>query len=421
MVSSAPLLAVIGAGPAGLMAAEAAVRGGAEVHVFDAMPSAGRKFLMAGKSGLNLTHAEAFDRFLSRFGPARERLEPILRGFTPDELRNWAEEQGVKTFIGSSGRVFPEDFKAAPLLRGWLRRLRGEGVRFHMRHRWIGWADDGSLCFETPDGPAQFKADAVILALGGASWPLLGADGSWVPVMRREGVAVAPLLPANCGFDAAWSEHFRQRFAGMPVKSVVLSTDLERNRGEFAERNRGEFVITGTGIEGSAVYVHSPVLRDRIAAEGHAVLTLDLMPDRDRSWVEGALSRPRGSRSLADHLRRHCGITGVKAGLLRECLSAEIFADPGALAGAIKALPLRLVAPRPLAEAISSAGGLAFSELDERLMLRRRPGVFCAGEMLDWEVRTGGYLLTACFALGRAAGLGAVAWMRGDSGAIRPE
>lgn len=411
MVSTLPVLAIIGGGPAGLMAAETAARaGGAAIHVFDAMPSVGRKFLLAGKSGLNLTHSEDFDRFLSRFGPAQVPLEPVLRAFPPAELRAWAEGLGIATFIGSSGRVFPKDFKAAPLLRAWLRRLRESGVQFRMRHRWRGWDGEGALLFDAPDGPARVAADAVILAVGGASWPRLGSDGAWVSLLRGEGVAVEALRPSNCGFDVGWSDHFRGRFAGTPVKSVSLRT-------EGGGRNRGEFVITGTGIEGGAVYVHSPFLRDRIAAEGRAVLMLDLLPDRDQAWLAAALARPRGSHSLSGHLRRQCGITGVKAGLLREGLPAAILADPGALAAAIKALPLILAAPRPIAEAISSAGGVAFAELDENLMLRRKPGVFCAGEMLDWEVRTGGYLLNACFALGLAAGKGAAEWLAAERAA----
>jgi len=406
-----PLVAVVGGGPAGLMAAEAAASAGVAVQLFDAMPSVGRKFLMAGKSGLNLTHAEPFDRFLGRFGPHRAALEPALRAFGPDAVRTWAAGLGVETFVGSSGRVFPVDFKAAPLLRAWVRRLRQAGVAFHVRHRWQGWGGDGALVFDTQAGPARIRADAVILALGGASWPQLGSDAAWVPLLGARDVVAAPLRPANCGFDVGpsdrvgWSEHFRSRFAGQPVKPVALTSP--------AGASRGEFVITETGIEGSAVYAHSAALRDRIEAEGAAILTVDLAPDRDRARLLTDLARPRGSRSLADHLRRTCGIAGVKAGLLRECLPAEALADAARLADGIKALPLRLAAARPIAEAISSAGGVAFAALDEHLMIRRLPGIFCAGEMLDWEVTTGGYLLTACFALGRAAGLGAVSWLAG--------
>jgi uncharacterized flavoprotein (TIGR03862 family) len=396
---SSGFAAVVGGGPAGLMAAEILAASGAPVHVFDAMPSVGRKFLMAGKGGLNLTHSEDLALFLTRFGPARDRLAPLLEAFGPAEIRAWAQDLGIATFIGSSGRVFPKDFKAAPLLRAWLRRLRGAGVVFHVRHRFLGWAEGGELEFATPAGPVQVAAAVTVLALGGASWPQLGGDGAWVPVLQREGVGIAPLRPANCGFDIAWSPHFRERFAGAPVKSVVLAAG--------GENLRGEFVVTATGVEGSAVYALAALLRDEIAAAGSAVLTLDLVPDRDAAWLADALQRPRGSRSFADHLRRSCGITGVKAGLLRECLDAAILADPARLAASLKALPLRLDAARPLAEAISTAGGVELAALDEDLMLRARPGVFCAGEMLDWEARTGGYLLTACLATGRAAGLGA--------------
>jgi uncharacterized flavoprotein (TIGR03862 family) len=398
-------VAVVGGGPAGLMAAETIAATGAAVDVFDAMPSVGRKFLMAGKSGLNLTHAEDFPRFLDRFGAARERLAPLLGEFGPAELRAWAAGLGIQTFVGSSGRVFPTDFKAAPLLRAWLRRLRASGVVFHMHHKWRGWTD-GALVFETPGGAATIAADAVVLALGGASWPRLGSDAAWVPVLAQRGVAIAPLLPANCGFEVGWSAHFRERFAGAPVKSVVLAVS--------DARIRGEFVITETGIEGSAVYAHAAALRDAIAATGEAELILDLAPDRSLERLTAELSAPRGSRSLSDHLRRRCGIAGVKAGLLRERLSPDDFAEPRRLAAGVKSVVLKLRATRPIAEAISTAGGVTFASVDDALMLRALPGTFCAGEMLDWEVTTGGYLLTACFALGRAAGLGVTAWLARD-------
>jgi uncharacterized flavoprotein (TIGR03862 family) len=397
-----PGVAVVGGGPAGLMAAEMIAASGVAVAVYDAMPSVGRKFLMAGKSGLNLTHAEDFPRFLDRFGAARERLAPLLGEFGPAALRDWAAALGIATFVGSSGRVFPTDFKAAPLLRAWLRRLRGDGVSFHMRHKFCGW-HDGALMFETPVGRVPVAAEATVLALGGASWPRLGSDAAWVPLLARRGVAIAPLLPANCGFEIGWSQHFRDRFAGVPVKSVALTVG--------GVSHRGEFVITEDGIEGSAVYAHAAALRDAIAATGEAALVLDLAPDRSFERLAAELSAPRGSRSVSDHLRRRCGIAGVKSGLLRECLRPEDFAAPQRLAAGIKSLPLRLRATRPIAEAISTAGGVAFDAVDETLMLRALPGTFCAGEMLDWEVATGGYLLTACFALGRAAGLGAAAWL----------
>jgi uncharacterized flavoprotein (TIGR03862 family) len=398
-----PTVAIIGGGPAGLMAAEAAVGRGASVHLFDAMPSVGRKFLMAGKSGLNLTHAEPFPEFMSRFGRHRDRLEPIVAAFDPAAIRVWADGLGIETFVGSSGRVFPTDFKAAPLLRAWLRRLRTAGVRFHVRHHWTGWNDAGQLIFETPDGPAACSFDATILALGGASWPKLGSDGGWIEPLRSRGVTVAPLLPANCGFDVGWSDHLRERFAGQPVKPVMLSAG--------GESHRGEFVVTANGVEGSGLYPLSAVLRDEIAAHGAATLTIDLLPDYSPDRLAAAGRQPRGSRSLAEHLRRTVGITGVKAGLLRELSKPDALADPAALARALKSLVLALKSARPIAEAISSAGGIAWDSLSESLMLNAIPGTFAAGEMLDWEVTTGGYLLTACMALGKRAGDGAADWL----------
>jgi uncharacterized flavoprotein (TIGR03862 family) len=403
---SPPVVAIIGGGPSGLMAAETLAATGAEIHVFDAMPSLGRKFLMAGKSGLNLTHAEPAERFLTRFGPGRDGLLDALKAFGPDDLRAWARDLGIDSFVGSSGRVFPTEMKAAPLLRAWLRRLRAAGVRIHVRHRWQGWAADGALRFDTPAGPATLRPDAAVLALGGASWPRLGSDGAWVSILQQRGISIAPLHPANCGFDVDWSEHFRERFAGQPVKSVVLSAG--------DRRHRGEFVVSRTGIEGSAVYAHAATLRDEIEAKGSADVILDLAPDRDARRLARDLAAARGSRSLATHLRKSVGIEGVKAGLLRECLPPEVLGDPARLAAAIKALPLRLAACRPIAEAISSAGGVPFDAIDRHWMLHALPGVFCTGEMLDWEAPTGGYLLSACFALGRAAGLGVAAWAAAD-------
>ena len=395
------------------MAAEALSRGGVRVDLYDAMPSVGRKFLLAGKGGLNLTHAEPRAPFLSRYGERRACIAPLLDAFGPEALRDWARGLGIDTFVGSSGRVFPVEEKAAPLLRAWLHRLREAGVRLHARHRWLGWDATGALRFETPQGEQAVPADAVVLALGGGSWPKLGSDGAWVRLLAQRGVEVAALRPANCGFDIGWSEHFRARFAGHPVKSVVASC---ADAAGAVERRQGEFVVTATGVEGSLIYALSARLRDEIAANGSAVLHLDLAPGRELPRLVDELSRPRGSRSLSSHLQSRTGIKGVKAGLLREVLPAEDFADPARLAAAIKALPLRLVAPRPLEEAISSAGGVAFEALDERLMIRILPGVFCAGEMLDWEAPTGGYLLTACFASGRAAGRGALAWLEGAGG-----
>ena len=412
-------VAIVGGGPAGLMAAEAASNAGAQVDVYDAMPSVGRKFLMAGKGGLNLTHTEPPDAFLSRYGARRANLEPLLAGFGPDALRAWARELGVETFAGSSGRVFPAGMKAAPLLRAWLHRLRAAGVKFHIRHRWCAWDGGGALHFAAAQGYHTVCPNAVVLALGGGSWARLGSDGAWLPLLAARGVRVAPLRPANCGFDVGWSEYFRMRYAGHPVKPVVLA---HTGPDGVESRQQGEFMVTATGVEGGSIYALSAHLRDEIEEKGAAVLKLDLAPGRALARLVRELSQPRASASMANHLRRRAGIDGVKAGLLRELLPAADFADPARLAAAIKALPLRLVAPRPLDEAISSAGGVAFEDLDERLMIRALPGVFCAGEMLDWEAPTGGYLLTACFASGRAAGAGAVAWLnsRGRTRATRP-
>ena len=401
-------VAIIGGGPAGLMAAEAASAAGAQVNLYDAMASVGRKFLLAGKGGLNLTHSEPSEKFLSRYGARRAQIAPLLASFGPDALRAWARGLGIETFVGSSGRVFPTDLKAAPLLRAWIRRLRQAGVGFHMRHRWSGWDEKGAQCFTTPDGNRSVRADAVVLALGGGSWPKLGSDASWVPLLAERGLHIAPLLPANCGFDVGWSEHFRTKFAGHPVKSVAI---VVRNDAGAESWHPGEFVITETGVEGGVIYAVSASLRDEILAKGVATLRLDLAPDRDVPRLTHDLSRPRGKRTMATHLHRQAHIEGVKAGLLREVVSKNDFADPARLAAAIKALPLRLVTPRPLNEAISTAGGVAFDALDDRLMIRALPGLFCAGEMLDWEAPTGGYLLTACFATGQVAGAGAAAWL----------
>jgi len=408
--TSFPAVAVIGAGPAGLMAAEVLAQGGARVKVYDAMPSAGRKFLMAGKGGMNITHSEPLEIFLSRYGSRRGEIEPLLRAFPPGALREWIQGLGISTFVGSSGRVFPTEMKAAPLLRAWLHRLRGSGVVFEMRHRWRGWDAQGALRFATPQGEQLVQADALVLALGGGSWARLGSDGAWLPLLAERGVSIAPLRPANCGFDVVWSAHFRERYAGAPLKSVAAS---------FAgTRKPGECLVSATGIEGGLIYAFSAALRDEIEHAGSAVLHLDLLPDWSAQKVADAVTHPRGSRSLSSHLQSRLGLKGVKVGLLREGLSAEAFRDPPQLAAAIKALPLRLVATRPLDEAISSAGGVRFEALDENLMLKKLPGVFCAGEMLEWEAPTGGYLLSACFASGRAAGAGALAWLNGRHAGI---
>jgi uncharacterized flavoprotein (TIGR03862 family) len=406
-------VAIIGGGPAGLMAAEVLIEGGVRVDLYDAMPSVGRKFLLAGTGGMNLTHAEPFESFLSRYGTRRAEIAPLLTAFGPDQLRTWAGQLGIDTFVGTSGRVFPTDMKAAPLLRAWLHRLRGADVKFYQRHRWLGWTDGDALRFATPSGETVARADAVLLALGGGSWARLGSDGAWVPLLEQRGVAIAPLRPANCGFDAGWSEHFRARFAGHPVKSVAIA--FSDSEGATLAR-QGEFVVTANGVEGGLIYALSASLRDRIAASGSALIQLDLMPGWSAQRVLEEVARPRGSRSLSSHLQSRLKISGVKSGLLRELVPAEDFAIPSRLAAMIKALPMRLIATRPLDEAISSAGGVRFEALDEQLMIRALPGVFCAGEMLDWEAPTGGYLLTGCFASGRAAGLGALAWLRGNHG-----
>ena len=400
---------VVGGGPAGLMAAEVLAAAGHEVHVFDAMASVGRKFLLAGKGGLNLTHSEPAALFTSRFGARTVQLAPLLQQWGPQQLRDWALALGVETFVGSSGRVFPASMKAAPLLRAWLHRLRVAGVQFHMRQRWLGWDGGGALRFAGPTGEQAVQAGAVLLALGGGSWARLGSDGAWVPLLLARGVPVAPLLPSNCGFDVAtprqtgWTGHFSSRFAGQPFKSVALA--FTAANGEVFRR-KGEFVATATGVEGSLVYAASSLLRDAIAVHGKAVLHLDLLPDRTPEQVLTEINHPRGARSLSSHLKSRLHLDGIKAALLHEVLSRDEVADPAVLARSIKALPLRLVAARPMDEAISSAGGVPFEALDDSLMLQALPGVFCAGEMLDWEAPTGGYLLTACLATGMRAGHG---------------
>jgi uncharacterized flavoprotein (TIGR03862 family) len=397
------IAAVIGGGPAGLMAAEVISGRGVKVDVYDAMSSLGRKFLMAGKSGLNITHSDPFDVFLERYGKRRTQIEPLLMEFGSVQLRDWVHSFGIETFVGTSGRVFPVGMKASPLLRAWLTRLNASGVTFHLRHKLTAILPGNSLRFVTPGGEVTVKADAVVLALGGGSWSRLGSDGAWVPWLRQAGAEVEALRPSNCGFDVAWSQHFREKYDGHPIKSVVLTF------GDF--RQQGEFIVTKEGVEGGLIYAASARLRDEIYANGNAVMYLDLKPDRTLEWLKDKLSRPRGKRSLGSYLEKTLGIKGVKAGLLHEFVSKEDFMDAERLAGLIKALPVPLVAPRPLDEAISSAGGVRFESLDESLMLRTMPGVFCAGEMLDWEAPTGGYLLTACFSSGYAAGNGVLRWL----------
>ncbi|TFH77421.1 TIGR03862 family flavoprotein [Pseudomonas kribbensis] len=399
-------VAIIGGGPAGLMAAEVLSQAGVRVDLYDGMPSVGRKFLLAGVGGMNITHSEAYPAFLSRYAERAPNIAPLLRAFDADALCRWIHELGIETFIGSSGRVFPTDMKAAPLLRAWLKRLRDSGVVIHTRHRWLGWDENGALRIESPEGDKTLNPDATLLALGGGSWSRLGSDGAWMLPLEQRGVGLAPLQPSNCGFEVqAWSEVMVSKFAGAPLKNIAIGLNDDVPR-------LGECVITATGIEGSLIYALSAPIREAINVHGAATIHIDLLPGRPVDKLQAALSKPRGSRSMAKHLHSQVGIDGVKAALLRELTDAATFADPALLARAIKALPLTLVKTRPLDEAISSAGGVTFEAMDERMMLKALPGVFCAGEMLDWEAPTGGYLLTACFASGRAAGAGMLDWLK---------
>ncbi|TMK11915.1 MAG: TIGR03862 family flavoprotein [Alphaproteobacteria bacterium] len=407
MTSSQTEVAIIGAGPAGLMAAEVLARGGAGVTVYDAMPSAGRKFLMAGRGGLNLTHSEALPEFLMRYGEAQPRLATAIEAFPPARLRVWSEALGQPTFIGSSGRVFPTAFKASPLLRAWLRRLDAMGVQLALRHRWTGWNDDGQLLFQTPDGKRAVNARTTVLALGGASWPRLGSNGAWVETLAARGVAISPLRPANCGFAVAWSEILRDRFEGHPLKGIALSF------GSHAVR--GEAIITRTGIEGGAIYALSAHLRESIGSSGQAILHVALRPDLGMQDLMAQLSRPRGRQSLSNFLRKAAHLSPAAIGLLQEAAIASgvplSSLSSVSLAGLINDVPVELKGVAPIARAISTAGGISFDEVDADFMIRRLPGVFTAGEMLDWEAPTGGYLLQASFATGAAAGRGALKWL----------
>ncbi len=398
-------VAIIGGGPAGLMAAEVLSQAGVRVEVFDAMPSVGRKFLLAGVGGMNITHSEPYPAFVGRYFERRDQVAALLHDFNAEHLCQWIHGLGIETFIGTSGRVFPTDMKAAPLLRAWLKRLREQGVVIHTRHRWQGWNEDGSLRLSHPGGEVALNPDATVLALGGASWARLGSDGAWLPWLTARGVDVAPLQAANSGFEvAAWSELLREKFAGAPLKNVAMHLAGEAPR-------LGEAIVTASGIEGSLVYALSAQIREQINAHGQATVYVDLLPNRTVDNTAAALSKPRGSRSMAKHLHSAVGIDGVKAALLRELTDKATFDEPQALARAIKALPIVVVRPRPLDEAISTAGGVRFEALDSGLMLQAVPGVFCAGEMLDWEAPTGGYLLTACFASGRRAAQGVLGWL----------
>ncbi|GFZ73682.1 NAD(FAD)-utilizing dehydrogenase [Pseudomonas amygdali pv. eriobotryae] len=398
-------VAIIGGGPAGLMAAEVLSQAGLNVDLYDTMPSVGRKFLLAGVGGMNITHSEPYPAFLSRYAERSPMIAPFLRSFSADQLCQWIHALGIETFVGSSGRVFPTDMKAAPLLRAWLKRLRDAGVTIHTRHRWLGWNPDGSLRIACADGEKALNPAATLLALGGAIWARLGSDGAWLPWLQARQVEVAPLQAANCGFEvSAWSDLLRDKFAGAPLKNIAMGLHGHALR-------LGECVLTGTGVEGSLVYALSAQIREQINLRGSATVDIDLLPGKTLTDIQKALSKPRGSRSMSKHLQSQLGLDGAKAALLRELAPREAFADPLLLSEAIKALPLPLIKPRPIDEAISTAGGVTFEAMDERLMLRQLPGVFCAGEMLDWEAPTGGYLLTACFASGRAAGLGMVEWL----------
>jgi len=391
-------VAVIGGGPAGLFAAEALAAAGHAVTLHDRMPSVGRKFLMAGRGGLNLTHSEDFGAFAARYGAAADWLRPVLDAFPPSALVAWAESLGQPTFVGSSGRVFPKALKASPLLRAWLRRLAGLGVKIQTRSEWLGWRDDGALRFRTPHGESVERPDATVLALGGASWPRLGSDGVWAAWLTD----VAPFRPANMGFDVAWSP-VMQGFAGQPLKGIALT---------FGDRSvRGEAMVARYGLEGGALYALSAPLRDAVEAEGSATVTFDLRPDMTVGALTARLSQGRSSQSLSNHLRKALKLSPVETNLLREAHGKALPSDPGPLARAIKAAPIRLTGVQPLVRAISSAGGVRLDAVDERLMLKARPGVFVAGEMLDWEAPTGGYLLQASFATGLAAARGADAWL----------
>jgi uncharacterized flavoprotein (TIGR03862 family) len=404
--SSQANVAVIGAGPAGLMAAEVLAQGGAGVTIYDAMPSAGRKFLMAGRGGLNLTHSDALPAFLARYGEAAPRLVSAITDFPPESLRRWSEALGQPTFVGSSGRVFPKAFKTSPLLRAWLRRLDAAGVQFALRHRWTGW-EDGRLSFQAADGRRVVDALATVLALGGASWPRLGSDGAWVETLGSRGVAIAKLRPANCAFTVAWSEMFRGRFEGHPLKGAALSFG--------SHVVRGEAVVTRAGIEGGAVYALSAGLREAIADSGQTILHIALRPDLAMPDLVARLSLPRGKQSLSNFLRKAVHLSPVAIGLLQEAAIASGVSlsslSRASLAGLINDVPIKLDGVAAIARAISTAGGISFDELDADFMIRRLPGIFAAGEMLDWEAPTGGYLLQACFATGAAAGRAALRWL----------
>jgi uncharacterized flavoprotein (TIGR03862 family) len=399
---------IVGGGPAGLMAAEILISNGKSVSLYEAKPSAGRKFLVAGKGGLNITHSEPFDQFLERYGDRKEFLKPYLEIFGPLELRAWLQESGFETFVGSSGKVFPTGMQAAPILRTWLARLQEAGVEFHFSHRWTGWAEERILKFDSKKGSLKVPYHSVIFAMGGGSWPKLGSDASWVAHFREKGIKVDSLKPANCGFEVSWSQLFQNQFEGHPLKNVAITFTDFNNK---LRTRPGEFIITRKGVEGNLIYAFSSAIRDTIETKGSAVIYLDLAPDLREEQLEESLLKPRGSRSLSNHLEKTIHFRGVKRALLYEFLDKQVLENPHSLAIAIKKLPILLQATSPLSEAISSAGGVVFEVLNEDLMVKSMPCVFCAGEMLDWEAPTGGYLLTACFSTGRAAGLGVLNWL----------
>ena len=406
--SAGATVCIIGGGPAGLMAAEVLAQAGHKVQLFDAMPSLGRKFLLAGIGGLNITHSEAPDAFAQRYTEQADWVAAWLAQFDAQAVRDWVHGLGIETFIGSSGRVFPKEMKAAPLLRAWLQRLRGLGVKIHTRSRWLGWDAQGALRIATDAGEQSVPARAVLLALGGASWPRLGSDAAWIPLLQKQGIVVKPLEASNCGFDvAAWSAPLLDKWLAAPVKNCAL-------RVEGGSFRQGEWLLTATGVEGSLVYALSASIRQQIAAQGYCLLEMDCLPHKSLAEVQQALAKPRGKKTLTKHLQAQIGLDGVKAALLRELVPAECFTDMQQLAGYIKALPIKLLCARPMAEAISTAGGVRVDMLDNNLMLRPLPGVFCAGEMLDWDAPTGGYLLTACLASGFVAGHGMLRWLAGD-------
>ncbi|PKN84551.1 MAG: aminoacetone oxidase family FAD-binding enzyme [Chloroflexi bacterium HGW-Chloroflexi-8] len=403
-----PKIAIIGAGPAGLMAADFLSQKGYPITLFDSMPTAGKKFLIASKGGLNLTHSMPFHQFLSKYREREENLTPFLTRFGPEELRNWISELGFSTFEGSSGRVFPEIMNSGEILHSLIQRLQSRSVQILFRHKWTGWDENHNQCFETDSGLLTIKFDAVIFAFGGASWPQLGSDAAWIPFFQRNGIKISPIKPSNCGFETNWSDHFKDQFAGVPIKPVILT--FNSHQGEVF-RQQGEFIATRYGIEGSLIYSISALIREEIEKEGSASIYLDLAPNWNEAQLFEKLSQNRGDRSISTHLKKTIGFSGIRTNLLYELLEKSVIHNPQLLAKSIKSLPIRLTSARPVAEAISTAGGVDFSELDSNLMLKKFPGFFCAGEMLDWEAPTGGFLLTACFSTGYGAGIGVDRWL----------